>query len=61
MKIRDIMYETYGSLSSNKARSGLTILGIVLVLRLLSRCWRLDKARRTLSRNGFSQLDQILS
>ncbi len=30
MKIRDIMYETYGSLSSNKARSGLTILGIVI-------------------------------
>ena len=30
MKIQDIFQETYSSLSANKARSGLTILGIVI-------------------------------
>ncbi len=30
MKIQDIANETYGSLSANKARSGLTMLGIVI-------------------------------
>lgn len=30
MKIWDIIYETYAALSANKARSGLTILGIVI-------------------------------
>lgn len=30
MKITDIMHETYSSLSANKARSGLTMLGIVI-------------------------------
>ena len=30
MKIQDILSETYGALSANKARSGLTMLGIVI-------------------------------
>jgi len=30
MKLRDILSETYSALSSNKARSGLTVLGIVI-------------------------------
>lgn len=30
MKLNDIFFETYSSLSSNKVRSGLTILGIVI-------------------------------
>jgi putative ABC transport system permease protein len=30
MKIKDVLSETYGSLSANKARSGLTMLGIVI-------------------------------
>ena len=30
MKIADVFQETYFSLSANKARSGLTILGIVI-------------------------------
>ncbi len=30
MRISDLLHETYSSLSSNKARSGLTILGIVI-------------------------------
>ncbi|MFA6273996.1 MAG: ABC transporter permease [Candidatus Paceibacterota bacterium] len=30
MKIRDILHETYSSLTANKARSGLTMLGIVI-------------------------------
>src|SRR3989344_4213485 len=30
MKIQDILQETYTALSANKARSGLTILGIVI-------------------------------
>ena len=30
MKIEDILQETYDALSANKARSGLTILGIVI-------------------------------
>ncbi len=30
MKIQDILHETYSSLSANKARSGLTMLGIII-------------------------------
>src|SRR3989338_7005333 len=30
MKVQDILQETYTALSANKARSGLTILGIVI-------------------------------
>src|SRR5258706_2503950 len=30
MKIKDVLSETHGSLSANKARSGLTMLGIVI-------------------------------
>ena len=30
MKPKDILFETYASLSANKVRSGLTILGIVI-------------------------------
>src|SRR3990167_7526760 len=30
MKVQDILQETYAALSANKARSGLTILGIVI-------------------------------
>jgi len=30
MKVQDILHETYSALSANKARSGLTILGIII-------------------------------
>ena len=59
MKTNDILHETYSSLSANKARSGLTMLGIIIGIASVIAMTAIGKERKIPYRQAFNQSEQI--